>query len=136
MPLSFEARKIALKQDKTGFTLALSLHPDEIPSELMRDFVGSRYMCVLVRINDDESPTQYNSRVTRSGILCRDEFFQRFIGAKFLVINETEEEAITQLCKHCGIESRTELNGNAAAQSLFDGLVVEFETWKNLGDEF
>jgi len=54
MPLQFECRKVALKQDRTGFVLTLALHPDEIPEELLRDFVGSRYGCVMVRIQDDE----------------------------------------------------------------------------------
>ena len=31
MALQFEARKVALKQDRTGYVLTLSLHPDEIP---------------------------------------------------------------------------------------------------------
>jgi hypothetical protein len=62
MALQFEARKVALKQDRTGYVLTLSLHPDEIPVELLRDFVGSRYACALVRIQDDESPTTYSNR--------------------------------------------------------------------------
>ena len=36
----------ALKQDKTGFVLTLNMHPDEIPEELLRDFVGARYQVV------------------------------------------------------------------------------------------
>ena len=51
MPLQFEARKIALKQDRTGFVLTLSMHPDEVPEEILRDFVGTRYGCALVRIS-------------------------------------------------------------------------------------
>ena len=48
--LQFEAVKIALKQDKTGFVLTLNIHPDEIPDELMRDFVGARYGVAMARI--------------------------------------------------------------------------------------
>ena len=134
MPLQFEARKIALKQDKTGFTLALSIHPDELPDALIRDFVGSRYICVMVRLQDDESPTKYDTRVTRAGILCRDVSFQRFMQDVYLAEDMEEEAAAKQLCKQCGIGSRTELNGNHLAQSLFDELVREYES--QLGDEF
>ena len=59
MALQFEARKVALKQDRTGFILTLALHPDEVPEEILRDFVGARYACAVVRIQDDESPTPY-----------------------------------------------------------------------------
>ena len=45
----FEAVKVAIKQDKTGYVLTLSIHPDEIPEEVMRDFVGARYQVVALR---------------------------------------------------------------------------------------
>lgn len=130
MALQFEARKVALKQDRTGFVLTLSLHPDEIPEELLRDFVGARYACALVRIQDDETATEYNNRVKKAGMLCRDERFQ-----DFLEVN-SEDEAAAELCKRCGIESRTELHGNADAKSIFDSLLREYEAVRFPGDPF
>jgi hypothetical protein len=50
--------------------LTLSIHPDEIPTELLRDFVGARYACALVRIQDDETPTPYTNRVQKAAMLC------------------------------------------------------------------
>jgi hypothetical protein len=123
--LQFEARKIALKQDRTGFVLSLSLHPDEIPEELIRDFVGARYACALVRIQDDESPAQYNNRVQRAGMICKDPKFQTFM----MVTNEMA--AAEELCKRCGIESRTELHGNRLAQAAFDEIIGTFEREKD-----
>ena len=130
MALQFEARKIALKQDRTGFVLTLVLHPDEVPVEILRDFVGARYACALVRIQDDESPTQYTNRVAKAGMLCRDPDFQEFL----LCDNETD--AAHMLCKRCGIESRTELYGNATAQTSFDRLVASYEKKKVNDDPF
>jgi len=121
MALQFEARKVALKQDRTGFVLTLSLHPDEAPEELIRDFVGTRYACAVVRINDDESATEYNNRVKKAGMLCKNPDFQVFLGTS------SEQSAADELCKRCSIESRTELHGNKIAQVLFDELVREFE---------
>lgn len=121
MALQFEARKIAMKQDRTGFVLTISIHPDELPVELMRDFVGTRYACAVVRIQDDESPTEYNNRVQRAGMLCRNGEFQEFMGV------ESEQAAAEALCKRCNIESRTELHGNKQAQALFDQLLKEYE---------
>lgn len=125
MALQFEARKIALKQDRTGFVLSLSLHPDEIPEELIRDFVGARYACAIVRIQDDESPTQYNNRVQRAGMICKDPKFQTYL----MVTNEMA--AAKELCKRCGIESRTELHGNRLAQAVFDEIIEAFEREKD-----
>jgi len=121
MALQFEARKVSLKQDRTGYVLTLSLHPDEIPVELLRDFVGARYGCALVRIQDDESPTQYSNRVQQAGMLCKREDFQDFLG----VVGE--DDAAAELCERCGISSRSELNGNEDAQMAFDSLVLEFK---------
>lgn len=120
MPLQFEAKKVALKQDRNGYILTLLLHPDEIPEELLRDFVGARYGCALVRIQDDESPTPYTNRVQMAGMLCRKHVFQEFIGAR------DETEAATLLCAACGITSRSELNGNKDAQIKFDQLVQDY----------
>ena len=121
MALQFEARKVALKQDRTGFILTLSLHPDEIPEELLRDFVGARYACALVRINDDETPTEYNNRVQRAGMLCKSFAFQQHLGV------DSESDAVRILCAECGITSRTELHGNKLAQEKFDAFVRDFD---------
>jgi len=120
--LQFEARKVALKQDRTGYVLTLSLHPDEVPEEILRDFVGTRYACAIVRIQDDETPTSYNNRVQKAGMLCKNPNFWDYLGWP-----TSESEAVDELCKRCGILSRTELHGNAKAQALFDQLVKEYE---------
>lgn len=136
MALQFEARKVALKQDRTGYVLTLSLHPDEIPEELLRDFVGARYACALVRIQDDESPTPYNNRVQRAGMLCRDHDFQRFIAERLVGHPVDEDQAAAALCKQCGITSRSELNGNIKAHVMFDAIVHDFESWNPNADAF
>jgi hypothetical protein len=130
MALQFEARKVALKQDRTGYVLTLSLHPDEIPEELLRDFVGARYGCALVRIQDDESPTPYSNRVSQAGMLFRLPRFQDFLETN------SEEEVASVLCKRLGITSRTELHGNHMAQMAFDDLVKEYKNWSTDDDPF
>lgn len=127
MALQFEARKVALKQDRTGYILTLSLHPDEVPEEILRDFVGTRYACAIVRIQDDETATEYNNRVKRAGMLCKSKAFHDFLET------DSEADAVDELCKRCGIESRTELHGNTKAQALFDALIKDYEEDK---DEF
>lgn len=119
--MQFEARKVALKQDRTGFVLTLSVHPDEFPEELLRDFVGARYACAVVRINDDETPVNYKNRVQQAAMLCKNPAFQQFMNT------EGENATARALCSYLGIDSRTELNGNSLAQSLFDDLVAKYE---------
>jgi hypothetical protein len=125
--LQFEAVKVALKQDATGYVLTLKVHPDEIPDELMRDFVGTRYVIVAARLNDDETPVFVSNRVTRSGMLCRDVRFWKWLNAGDYESNHDEQSATSWLHDRCGIDSRTELNGNKIAQIRFDEIIKEFE---------
>lgn len=136
MALQFEARKVALKQDRTGYVLTLSLHPDEVPEEILRDFVGTRYACAVVRIQDDEMPTPYNNRVQKAGMLCRSEDFQEFIAQRLVGHSVNEDQTAAALCKQCGITSRSELNGNTKAQEMFDAIVLDFENWNKDADPF
>jgi hypothetical protein len=124
--LQFEGVKIALKQDRTGYVLTITIHPDEIPNELLRDFVGTRYGVAMVRIEDDETAKVYDNRVKTAGKLCRSKEFQEWAGTP-LGLNATEETAIQYLYNRCGIASRTELNGNIEAQKHFDQMVEEYD---------
>lgn len=134
--LQFEAVKVALKQDRTGFVLTLNIHPDELPEELIRDFVGARYGVAMVRINDDESAIQYNNRVKRAGILCRNREFQYWLNNTGKTPGITEDDAVAYLYEVCGIKSRSELNGNATAKQKFDEMVEEYEHWKKNSEPF
>lgn len=133
--LQFEAVKVALKQDATGFVLTLKIHPDEIPEELMRDFVGARYMIAMARLNDDESRSHYSNRTQRAGILCKDkqfwEWLETIYGRKF-----DEQSATEIIYSECKIKSRTELNGNKTAQELFDKMLKGFDDWRSDEDPF
>lgn len=128
--LQFEAVKVALKQDRTGFVLTLSIHPDELPEELIRDYVGTRYGVAMARIEDDETAKHYDNRVKQAGILCRTREFQVWTCEQGLAQHKNEEEAIAALYVMCEISSRTELNGNADAKERFDNMVEEYEQWK------
>lgn len=127
--LQFECVKVALKQDRTGYVLTLSMHPDEIPEELLRDFVGSRYGVAMVRIQDDETPTPYQNRVQRAGMLCKTREFQYWLKEAGHADGVNEDDAVKAIYNICGIKSRTELNGKQEAQQLFDEMVNEYERW-------
>lgn len=134
--LQFEALKVALKQDATGYVLTVKIHPDEIPEELLRDFVGARYGVAMVRINDDESPMMVKNRVQKAGMLCRHNWFHKFLAENYNIDHPNEAKATRFIHDVCGIKSRTELNGNTEAQGCFDQLVQEYEEWSEKNDPF
>jgi len=139
--LGFECVKVALKQDRTGFVLTLSIHPDEIPEELVRDFVGARYMCALARLNDDETAKNYNNVVKEAVLLCKDTRFHDWLWHESVITRDDHPETYENLATQfiygiCEITSRTELNGNAAARDRFREMVKEYVEWNKANDPF
>ena len=132
---NFEAVKVALKQDKSGFVLTLSMHPDEVPEEILRDFVGARYQVVMVRLNSDERPMNReqdhgHDPVRMAGMLCRELAFHKFLCDGGHIFMANEEEATNWLKEYLSVESRTEIKDNANAQQKLRGLYQEFQSWK------
>ena len=136
--IHFEGRKIAMKQDRTGYVLTLSVHPDEIPELLIRDFVGARYQVVMVRLSDDNKPMvreqEYPSKdlVRLAGVLCRDPQFHAFLIETGQTFEDGEIAATEWLRQEVGIESRAELKTNQTAASRFRFIHQEFQQWKAL----
>ena len=132
---NFEAVKVALKQDKSGFVLTLSMHPDDVPEEILRDFVGARYQVVMVRLNSDERPMNReqdhgHDPVRMAGMLCRELAFHKFLCDGGHIFMANEEEATNWLKEYLSVESRTEIKDNANAQQKLRGLYQEFQSWK------
>ncbi len=82
------------------------------------------------------SPLPSTPTVYRRLILCRNHVFQEFIAERLVGHSVDEEQAAAALCKHCGITSRSELNGNTRAQEFFDAIVLDFENWNPNADPF
>lgn len=128
--IQFEAIKVAMKQDKTGYILTLNIHPDEIPEDLMRDFVGARYQFVAVRLNSDETPyPRRNGVVSAAGILCRSPNFWDWLVFLDEITEKTEAAAVDALHRIVGITSRADL-AKPDAQERYDEMVVEFKRWE------
>jgi hypothetical protein len=127
---NFEAVKVAIKQDKSGYVLTLSIHPDDVPEEILRDFVGARYQFVAVRLNDDETPyPRRNGVVSAAAIICRSPAFWDWLVSMGEITERTEKQAIDALHRICGIDSRSELT-NPEPQQSFDSMIIEFKRWQ------
>ena len=135
----FEAVKVGMKQDNSGYILTLRIHPDEVPEEIMRDFVGARYMAVMVRLTEEERPMNREQELSKdmvrvSGILCRDPKFWEFLSESGQVIEKTEKEATTWLKTYLKVESRADIGKSQQATEKMLGLKQEFASWKARSD--
>ena len=129
----FEAVKVAIKQDRTGYILTLSVHPDEIPDEVLRDFVGARYQVVMVRLGEDESPLNRQNLidvVKLSVLVCKDPKFHEWLEDTGNIFQASEDEAVIWLYAKCGIHSRAELKSNGEAAKIFLSINEAFKQWK------
>jgi hypothetical protein len=131
----FEAVKMAMKQDRTGYVLTLSLHPDDVPDEILRDFVGARYQVVMVRLDGSDQPMVREQEyapdpVKIAGILCRDVDFHRFLVESGNILEATEKETIDWMRNEFGIASRAELKTNTEASRHLYNINEEFKAWK------
>lgn len=123
----FEAVKLSMHQNKDGYILKLTIHPNDVPDSLMRDWVGSRYMVAMVLMNDQNEPviphekSRGQKAVNIAGALCRNEKFWAYAGVN------SEDEAISWLHDTLNIESRSDLQHNSAARDSFFGIVGEFK---------
>jgi len=131
--MQFEALKVAIKQDKTGYVLTLCMHPDEIPTGLLRDFVGSRYQVVMVRLDDHPMKPREDSDGERAvkiaGILCREKRFWEYLHEDSQIFTPTEKEATDWLREYLNVKSRTELKTNQEARDLLDTINKEYKLW-------
>ena len=128
----FEGKKVALKQTKDGHVLTLSIHPDEIPEEILRDFVGARYMVVMVRLADDESPLNREEyagaqMVKLSGMLCRDRRFWDYLYEQGLMFETSENACVEWMKSYLGVSSRSEIKTNLEAQGALKLIYAEYK---------
>lgn len=135
--IQFESVKAGLRQSKDGYMLTLSVHPNDIPDDLVKDFVGSRYMVVMVRLGDDETPMNREHAfpgdyaVKMAGILCRDPVFWDWLHENEWLQEKNETACVEWLVDFLGIESRKELKTNSEARELFNNIRKKFESWQS-----
>jgi hypothetical protein len=136
--IQFEAVKVGMKQDNSGYILTLRIHPDEVPEVIMRDFVGSRYMTVMVRLNEEEKPMNREADLSRdmvrvSGMLCRDPQFWEFLSESGQIIEKSDKEATTWLKEYLKVDSRADIGKSEQATQKMLGIKQEFAAWRSRG---
>ena len=132
--IQFEGIKTGLRQSKDGYMLSIAVHPDDIPDPLVKDFVGSRYMVVMVRLNDEDKPMErvksHHPIVSMAGMLCRDSVFWAYVALVCAEDINSEAECAEWFKYYFEVESRSELKTNELAREAFIKFKEGFEEWK------
>jgi hypothetical protein len=138
--LHFEAVKVSMSQDKNGIILRLNVHPNDCPKELHTDWVGTRYVVAMVRLQDDDTPDDrgyvaIQRLIASAGLLCRNEDFFAFLVDCGMAVPtadaaQMESKSADAIRLMCGIKSRGEFRDNEAAREKFEALRNDFKNWK------
>jgi hypothetical protein len=143
--VNFEAVKTSMSQSKQGTILRLALHPNEVPPSLHTDWVGSRYMVAMVKLNDEDKPEisdqqrDVDKMVASAGMLCRNDEFAEFLFERGYMLDkdyiessfgERDAAVADTLRSTLGIGSRADLKTNSEAREKFKELTEEFSRWK------
>lgn len=138
----FEAVKTSMSQSKQGTILRLALHPNEVPPSLHTDWVGSRYMVAMVKLDDEDQPQMSDQQreterlIASAGMLCRNLDFAKFLFDADTLLGVPNDEAEREkrvagaLREILGVESRSEMRTNSVARERFKNMVEEFTKWK------
>jgi hypothetical protein len=128
-----EVVKVAMAQDKNGHILKLSIHPNDLPKDLVLDPLGSRYVMVLAKLNDqDEIETPKDKSdgekvVDIAGLLCRNDRFIHWLFDSGHSIGDTQQDAIAAVRDICGVKSRADFRTDEAARTRFLEMKAYFE---------
>lgn len=131
--LKFEAIKTSMRQDGKGTYMTLTIHPDEVPIDLLSARPGTRYMIGMLPVDDHDQPVKGKDMeegeraVQAAGMLCRNIKFQKWMSAIGYSYGNSEQECADGIKVFCGIESRAELKDNRKARDLFKQLKERFE---------
>ena len=141
--INFEAVKTSMSQSKAGTILRIAIHPNDVPPSLHTDWVGSRYMVAMVKLDDEDKPEisdeqrERSNLVASAAMLCRNyEFAQFMYDREILGIppsddEDTREDQATRALRFfLNVSSRSELKTDDIAANKFKMLQEEFLSWK------
>jgi hypothetical protein len=142
--ISFEVKKDGLQQRQSGdWQLRFTVSSIDMDQRLATAPMGCRFACVLVEVDDDESPTDHKAEdrdkwrelgpVKQAGMRCKEPMFWAFMREYLHHSSVASEEAAAIVVRHyCAIKSRSELNkpGKTNERQRWYALDNAFQAWK------
>lgn len=142
--ISLEVKKDGLQQRQNGdWILRFTVAAIGMDQSITQAPMGTRYQCVLVEINDDETPVDRKAMerdrwrelgpTKQAGIRCKDPIFWAWLcETQSFPHIENEAMAASALRELLGIESRRDLEkpGHTAARLDWFNLDFKFQAWK------
>lgn len=154
--ISFECKKDALQQRQSGdWKVSFTVQGTDMDERLTRAAMGTRFVAVLVEVNDDELPVRTKEvpapprpapksagakrghmdwrdmqPAAQAGIRCDDPVFIDFLKEQHADDWREIGNAADFVRSFCNVASRTELGTNHKARVLWHQLDEQFLAWK------
>lgn len=142
--ISFEVKKDGLQQRQSGdWQLRFTVSAIDMDQRLAACPMGTRFACVLVEVNDDETPVDHKAMerdkwrdlgaAKQAGIRCKDPMFWAFLAEELHFGNVANEQRAAEAVRsQCGVASRSELSqpGNSHARTIWHEIDWRFQAWK------
>jgi hypothetical protein len=141
--ISLEVKKDGLTQRQSGdWQIRFTVAALDMDQKLSSAPMGTRYACVLVEINDDETPVDHRAQdrdkwrqigpTKQAGIRCSDPVFWAYLEEELHFKVENSDHAAAAVRQHCGIESRRDLEkpGKQIERLRWFELDNAFQAWR------
>lgn len=142
--ISLEVKKDGLQQRQNGdWMLRVVFSENDFSDILGRAPMGTRFACVLVEINDDETPTDNAAKdhdkwrelgpTKQAGIRCKEPIFWAFLSEELHFPEITNEErAASAVREICRVDSRADFGrpGQHEARTMWHQLDNAYLGWR------
>lgn len=141
--IQLEVKKDGLTQRQSGdWQLRFTVAHTDMDNRLAQAAMGTRFMCVLVEVNDDETPVDHKSEerdkwralgpAKQAGIRCKEPTFWAFLRESGYGEIENEEQAACAVREVCMVLTRGDLGkpGFSDQRILWFDLDQKFQAWK------
>jgi hypothetical protein len=142
--ISFEVKKDGLQQRQSGdWVLRLTLQAADMDQRITNAAMGTRFVCVLVEVNDDETPVDHKAMerdkwrdlgpAKQAGIRCKDPVFWAYLSEECVGPDVDDEAGAADFVREvCGVASRSDLGkpNRTQARLRWHDLDNGFQAWK------
>ena len=142
--IALEVKKDGMRQKQSGdWCLSLTVAAADMDTRLTQAGMGTRYQCVLVELNDDESPVDHKGQdrekwrelgpTRQAGMRCNDPIFWGFLTDEYGYSGISDSERAAEVVRvFCGVTSRKDLGkpSRIEARQRWHVLDNHYQAWK------
>lgn len=143
--ITLEVKKDGLTQRQSGdWQLRLTIASVDMDARITQAAMGTRFACVLVEVNDDETPVDRRAEerdkwrelgaAKQAGMRCKEPTFWAFLREVHNYYIDGEDDAAVAVREMCGVASRSELGkpGKGEERLRWHNIDNAYQAWRRV----